>query len=87
MDDQIPFILGRTGCHDFSIHPGTSEFDRNKVGVTDIDTEADSRLIFSQLKPATDHIPHQISPAHDFGYLVFLVIAAVVVIAGRLHLA
>ncbi|CDG91386.1 hypothetical protein XBFFL1_1570003 [Xenorhabdus bovienii str. feltiae Florida] len=42
MDDQIPFILGSAGCHHLGIHPGTIEFDRDKVGVTDIHTEADS---------------------------------------------
>ncbi|OTA13932.1 hypothetical protein Xvie_04116 [Xenorhabdus vietnamensis] len=85
MDDQIPFVRRCTGGHDLRIYSGTVEFDRDKIGMTDVDTEANSGLVLAQFQPATYDIPHQISPAHDFGNLIFLVVIAVLIALSGFH--
>ena len=65
------------GCHNFNRHASAGKFNRDKIGVSDIDAKTNRRAVFAVLQPVFHDIAYQLGFAHYLAELVFFVVAAI----------
>ncbi|MNY24794.1 hypothetical protein D3C86_1585340 [compost metagenome] len=74
MNGHVPLFCRCLCHHDFSVHTGPDKLHRDVIGVGLVDAKTDGRAILTVLQPVFDDITDQFGAAHDFRYLVFVVV-------------